>query len=759
MSRVSRHTQRATSAHVTYRWTVDGTVQGVGFRPFVFRLAEKYRLQGWVKNQLGRVEILTQGPPENQKAFGHALVQTAPPLAKPRVTAHEEIAHHDIEGFFIAASDADSDARISVPTDLYMCEQCRTELDDENDRRYRYPFNNCTQCGPRYTLIEAMPYDRVNTSMQDFTLCPACEQEYQSPADRRFHAEPIACPECGPGLVYTARDSANVVADSALQTAFAALRSGQIIAVKGIGGYHLLCDALNTEAITRLRDKKYRPHKPLAVMFPAGDDDPLDCVRREVELTGAEEQLLLSPARPIVLASRAATSQLPNVIAPGLNEIGVFLPYSPLHQLLLSNMRGPLVATSGNISGEPVLIDNTEAETRLAGMSDGFLHHNRQIVRPADDSVYRSVGELPRPIRLGRGIAPLELPSHWHFPQPVLAVGGHLKNNIALAMDDRIVVAPHIGDMDSPRSLAVFETVVTDLPRLYGVEVTALVCDAHSGYQTTRWAHRQPLPVYKVWHHHAHASAAYAQDYQQDCLIFTWDGVGLGEDGHLWGGEALLGRPGHWQRVGTWRPFRLPGGDRVARQPWRSAASLCWEIGLEPPWESPEQAQLKTVWESRVNCPQTSAVGRIFDAAASLLGLVHEASFEGHGPMLLESLAKTGEQPGPRLPCTENGAGLWEIDWAPLLKFLINQRLTRAQRAVGFHDSLAYALLDQALAIQAQHGVECVGFSGGVFQNRVLVESSTRLLDEHGFEVAWSESIPVNDAGLSFGQLIDYAGK
>ncbi|MDH3694354.1 MAG: carbamoyltransferase HypF [Gammaproteobacteria bacterium] len=756
---MSRGTQRTTPVdRVTYRWKVNGTVQGVGFRPFVFRLAEQHQLKGWVKNQLGRVEILTQGSPENQEAFGQALIQTAPPLANPQLTAREEIVHRNIKGFFIAASDTDSDARISVPTDLYMCEQCRAELDNENDRRYRYPFNNCTQCGPRYTLIEAMPYDRANTSMQEFTLCPACEQEYQSPADRRFHAEPIACSECGPSLIYTAPDSESLIADAALQAALVTLKAGKIVAVKGIGGYHLLCDALNTDAIKRLREKKHRPHKPLAVMFPVTTNDPLGQLRREVELTASEEQLLLSPARPIVLAKRAADSQLPDTNAPGLNEVGVFLPYSPLHQLLLADMGGPLVATSGNISGEPVLTNKGDAAKRLVNIADGFLHHNRRIVRPADDSVYRSLGGAPRPIRLGRGIAPLELPSRYRFPQPVLAVGGHLKNNIALAMDDRIVIAPHIGDMDSLRSLAVFENVVADLPRLYGVEVTALVCDAHPGYQTTRWANTQPLPIHYVWHHHAHASAAYAQDYQQDCLMFTWDGVGLGEDGHLWGGEALLGRPGHWQRVGTWRPFRLPGGDRVARQPWRSAASLSWEIGLEPPWTSSEQSQLKAVWEARVNCPNTSAVGRVFDAAAALLDLVHEASFEGQGPMLLESLAGAEDQHGPHLPCNENGTGLWEIDWGPLLEFLIDQRLTQTQRAAGFHDSLAHALLDQALAIKAQHGVECVGFGGGVFQNRLLVESATRLLEQQGLEVAWSESIPVNDAGLSFGQLLDHAG-
>ena len=544
-------------ARISCRWVLDGAVQGVGFRPFVYRLARELGLTGWVRNRVGRVEIVTQGEHAAQELFARGLVERAPPLARPQLVSRETIASGPLPEFEIVASDADGEVRISVPADLFMCEDCGAELQRPADRRYRDPFINCTQCGPRYTLIEAMPYDRPNTSMAAFELCTACRGEYEDPADRRFHAEPIACPECGPSISFERPAAAAHEGEPALREAAAALRAGEIVAVKGIGGYHLLCDATKATAVDRLRQRKRRPHKPLAVMFPVGEADPLAAVRHEVQLDEHEAALLCSPQRPIVLARRGRGGGLTSSIAPGLDELGVFLPYSPLHQLLLTELRRPLVATSGNISGEPVLTESGEAVRRLAQVADAFLHHDRPIVRPADDAVYRRIAGVPRPIRLGRGNAPLELTLPRALQRPVLAVGAHLKNNVALAWDDRLVISPHIGDMGSPRSLTVFEHVAADLPRLYGVEVAQIVCDAHPDYQTTRWAARQGLPVHRVWHHRAHASAAVARGHPEaDYLVFAWDGVGLGEDGTLWGGEALWGNAGRWQRVGRLRPFR-----------------------------------------------------------------------------------------------------------------------------------------------------------------------------------------------------------
>jgi hydrogenase maturation protein HypF len=493
-------------------------------------------------------------------------------------------------------------------------------------------------------------------------------------------------------------------------------------------------------------------------MFPLGDDDPLAYLRQEVSVRAEEAALVLSVQRPIVLASRREDSRLPESIAPGLTEVGVFLPYSPLHDLLLGELKRPVVATSGNLSGEPVLTDNADATERLSHIADAFLHHDRPIVRPADDAVYRRVRGKPRPIRLGRGTAPLELTLNRSLQRPVLAVGGHLKNTVALGWENRLVVSPHIGDMGSPRSLAVFEDLVADLPGLYGVSVAEMVCDAHPDYHTARWAKRQQLPLHEVWHHHAHASAAVGwEDPEGDYLVFTWDGVGFGVDGTLWGGEALWGNAGRWQRVGRLKPFRLPGGDQAARQPWRSAASLCWEAAYPVPSDLNVDPLLRAAWEKGVNCPQTSAAGRLFDAATALVGVATEASFEGQAPMRLEATS-TASSNYPELPCSQTDSGLWEIDWTPLLPYLTDVTRPVGERAAGFHQAMATALAAQAVHVRSGRPVDAVALSGGVFQNRLLTESAAEKLEASGFEMRFSEAIPVNDAGISAGQILEYAG-
>ena len=415
--------------------------------------------------------------------------------------------------------------------------------------------------------------------MAGFPLCPDCEAEYLDPADRRFHAEPVACPACGPRLSFEQRGGVSIDdTGAALERTVAAIRDGRIVAIKGVGGYHLICDALNESAVRRLRERKQRPGKPLAVMFPLAGDDGLSIARQYVDFDTTEAEIVTGPMRPIVLVRRRADSGLAPAVAPGLDEIGVFLPYSPMHQLLLDGVEGPVVATSGNISGEPVLTDNVEARRRLDTVADGFLQHDRPIVRPADDPVFRRIGNALRPLRIGRGCAPRELRLPWRQREPLLAVGGHMKGTVALSFDDRVVVSPHIGEMDRPRSLDVFERVAQDLQALYGVEATRIACDAHPGYTTRRWAERQELPLETVWHHEAHASAVAAEFGRQgDWLMFSWDGVGLGRDGTLWGGEAFVGRPAAWQRFASLRSFRLPGGDKAGREPWRSAAALHWE--------------------------------------------------------------------------------------------------------------------------------------------------------------------------------------
>ena len=740
------------------RITLAGHVQGVGFRPFVYRLAIEHGIVGQVRNRLGEVDIIASGAPEVLRQFEADLVAKAPPLSRPVITGVERVeARHDA-GFQIAASSSDADARIFVPPDYFMCDDCRRELQDPEDRRYRYPFINCTQCGPRYTLIESLPYDRHNTSMASFPLCADCEREYLDPANRRFHAEPVACPACGPQVSYELPGTEGTVhAAAGLEAAIAALSDGRIVAVKGIGGYHLMCDARSVEAVAELRRRKQRPDKPLAVMFPLAGNDGLDILRHHAILSNAESELLASPVRPIVLVTRRPSSTLADNVAPALREIGAFLPYSPLHQLLLEGFGAPLVATSGNISGEPVLTENDEAAHRLDIVADAFLHHDRPIVRPADDPVYRRIGGRMRPLRLGRGCAPVELNLPWRQPVPVLAVGGHMKGALALSWDDRVVVSPHIGEMDSPRSLAVFEQVATDLQALYGVEAETIVCDAHSGYTTHQWARRQTLPIETVWHHEAHASAVAAEFARTgQWLMFAWDGVGLGGDGTLWGGEALLGSAGNWRRVCSLRPFRLPGGERAGREPWRSAAALHWECGRQWPDCPDDQGLAEFAWRQQLNAPLTSAAGRLFDAAAALVCGQTHTSFEAQGPMQLESLARSPRHP-VYLSLSRGRSGVLCSDWEPLLEIIADQARSPRERSEIFHASLAQLIVQQACRVRYEHDIGQVGLCGGVFQNRLLAELAIEGLTRRGFDVFLPEQLPCNDAALCYGQAAHLA--
>lgn len=740
------------SDDIAQTWRLGGRVQGVGFRPFVYRIARRSELQGWVRNRAGEVEILAQGKLESLRDFGHALLAEAPPLARPEILSEMPIAAQRFDAFEIRESAAADTDQIHLPPDYFACDECLAELDDKGNRRYRYPFINCTQCGPRYTLISRLPYDRANTAMAAFTLCSRCAAEYSDPLDRRFHAEPIACAVCGPRLEFRSSGEQPRQGEAALAAALEALRHGKIIAIKGIGGYHLLCDARNSAAITGLRRRKQRPDKPLAVMFPltAG----LDELRRSCRLAKPHEAMLRNPIRPVVLVAKMAGADLAPEIAPCSGDIGAMLPYSPLHYLLLKDFAAPLVATSGNRSGEPVLTDNDAAEQRLSAIADGFLHHDRPILRPADDPVYRIIAGKPRPMRLGRGNAPLEIALPVRLTRPTLALGGHLKNTLALGWGDRAVVSPHLGAMDAPRSLALLRQVAADLQSLYGVTAEALCCDAHPRYATTLLARSWGLPVIPIFHHRAHA-ASLAGEFRDggDWLIFAWDGAGYGEDGAIWGGEALLGRPGEWRRVASWRNFSLLGGERAAREPWRNAQALCWESGTD--WQGSAGASdlLRQAWERGLNCPRTSSVGRLFDAAASFLGLCATASFEGQAATCLEA-ACAGEGEALSLPLSRDD-GIWRSDWQPLLAPLQDHRRSVAQRAAAFHASLARALIDQAIALRTEHGVTRLGVTGGVFQNRILGETVKRLAEREGFTVFIPQTLPCNDAGLSFGQLVE----
>ncbi len=752
-------------AVVTRRLLLSGRVQGVGFRPFVYRLAHELGLDGFVRNLRGDVEVVLRGPVESIERFARDVIDRAPPLARPMLVGQTAVDAPAEPGFHIAPSSAALQPQISVPPDFFCCPECLAELARPGDRRQRYAFINCTQCGPRYTLIEALPYDRPNTTMRAFPLCETCRREYEDPLDRRFHAEPVACPVCGPHLEFAAPDAKNPGEgdDNALAAAVAVLRDGHVLAVKGIGGYHLLCDARSEAAVARLRERKHRPDKPLAVLYPWRGPDGLDDVRDDFDPEPAARDALLDPARSIVLLRTGSPRGLAPNIAPGLAEVGVFLPYSPLHQLLLDDFGGPLVATSGNVSGEPVLTSATEAQERLAGVADAFLHHDRLITRPADDSVVRVIAGRARPIRLGRGIAPLELTLPRAVPRPVLAVGGHLKTTVALACDRRIVVSPHIGDMGTLRSEQVFAQVAADLQRLYDVRAEIVLSDAHPDYATTRWARASGLAHQLVQHHRAHASALVTEHGRMDApaIVFAWDGVGLGDDGTLWGGETFVGTPGHWQRAAHLRPFRLPGGDRAGRAPWRSAAAVCWELGRDCPIDVPDPI-VRSAWERRVNSPQSSAAGRLFDAASAIILGLCETSFEGQGPMWLEAIARDPAA-FPRLELRSTAEGRLELDWAPLVDWLLQASPTsaagRADCAGAVHASLADGIVQVAGRLRALSGSSIVGLTGGVFQNRRLTEAALAGLSDRGFDVLLPVQLPCNDGGLSYGQVADFIGR
>ncbi|SNT12422.1 carbamoyltransferase HypF [Tropicimonas sediminicola] len=760
--RATPHPMPRRGVHKARYIVLTGHVQGVGFRPHVYRVALRLGLSGWVRNRMGEVVIHVEGPEGGVEAFLRKVVSDAPPLSAPQVAEVTETSPQEFAGFTILDSDAGSEAAIFVPADTCVCDDCLREMRDPQDRRYRYPFINCTQCGPRYTLISAMPYDRANTTMSGFPLCAACRAEYEDPADRRFHAEPIACPECGPSLRFARREREDVTgAEAALAATVAALSEGEIVAVRGIGGYHLMCDAANEAAVTRLRRRKGRPDKPFAVMVPLEGAGGLDGVRALADLSDKAAHSLLTPQRPIVLVPRRPDAALAPSVAPDCGELGLFLPYSPLHLLLLEALGRPLVATSANLSGEPVLIAPEEVEDRLANVTDAMLHHDRPIARPADDPVCREIAGRLVPLRLGRGTAPLELALPKALPETVLALGAQMKATVALGFGGRAVVSPHIGEMEAVRSLAVLQEVSESLQALYGQRAAVLLCDAHPGYTSHRWARGQGLPVVPILHHHAHASALAAEhaDAIGDWLTFAWDGVGLGADGTLWGGEVLWGAPGRWLRVARFRPFRLAGGDRAGREPWRSAAALCWATGRDLP-HAPDGADLaRQAWARGLNTFETTAVGRLFDAAACLVTGMTHCSFEAQGPMRLETLASGQAGQAVRLPVSSGADGPLEVDWPPLLDVLTDKRRSQARRAADFHATMAQVVPDLVRTLAETLPFAQIGLTGGVFQNARLVREIETRLDGMARLLRLHRRVPCSDAGISLGQVVEYAAQ
>jgi hydrogenase maturation protein HypF len=743
------------------RVRVTGLVQGVGFRPFVHRLAARHGLAGWVRNESGEVEIEIEGGTAAMAGFLRCLHQEAPPLAR---IERVETAPCDATGggaFSIRASVARPNRRQPVPPDTALCAACESELFDPGNRRYRYPFITCTDCGPRFTVIDSLPYDRERTTMRGFPQCPQCLREYREPGDRRYHSETNSCPACGPRLWFEQGTEQDPVdAAEGLALAAALLRRGGILALRGLGGYHLATDATNEAAVSRLRGRKHREAKPLAVMVrtlaQAG----------EIAEVGAEEaRLLAAPERPIVLLRRRAESGLAGSVAPGLDTVGVVLAYTPLHHLVLDLADRPLVMTSGNRSDEPIAVDNGEARRRLGDIADGFLLHNREILARYDDSVARVAGSAPVIMRRARGYAPLPLALPVATPVSLVAVGPHLKNTLTLAQGDRAYVSQHIGDLEGLETMAHFQDALVRLRRLFSIEPEVAVRDLHPGYLSTRLAEALGLDrVIPVQHHHAHIAAVMAEHgWTAPIVGIAFDGTGYGDDGRVWGAEVLVADLAGYRRLAHLRYAPMPGGDLAARTPWRAAIGiLSTEPSVGPAFrlafegiDRRERAVAERQAAAGLNAPLTSSMGRLFDAAAAVLGVRRVSAYEGQAAMELEGLA--GHRVGSEYPCDISGGedGPWVLDPVPLLVELGERRQAggdAADLAADFHASIAWATAEVARRACEAAGLRAVALGGGVFQNARLLVSIRERLEREGLKVLQPRRLSPNDGAVSYGQ-------
>ena len=715
------------------RIRVRGAVQGVGFRPFVYLLAVDLGLGGWVLNNADGVLIEVEARAEALDEFGRRLVGQAPAHARIDGVDTTGIEPRGEASFEIRPSPPGPAGATGILPDLATCPACLAEVLDPADRRFRYPFTNCTHCGPRFSILERLPYDRVHTTMAAFTMCPACQAEYDDPADRRFHAQPNACPTCGPQLRL-----GDLPADDALRCAGAMLRDGGIVAMKGIGGFHLLANALDAEAVSRLRSRKARGRKPFAVMFADVAVLQQYCAPTTVEL-----EAMCSAASPIVLV-RALPRALPEQVAPGNPLVGAMLPYSPLHHVLARDVGFPLVATSANAAGEPICVDIESARALLGDVADAFLDHDRPIRRPVEDSVVRQYEDDVVVLRRGRGLAPAPVSSCTH--PGVLGRGAQLKSALAVSHADAIIAGPHIGDLsDDLRSIETYERAVADFEALFSPGISAV--DAHPDYVSRCNA----VDAIEVQHHHAHAAACLAEHDVETALAVVWDGTGYGGDGTIWGGEFLVATRASFERFAHLRQFRLPGGEAAIREPARQALAMLWELGLDL-GDHPERDALVRMLESGLNSPVTSAAGRLFDVVSSLLGLAPpHVSFDGEAAVNLEHVA--ADHLGIELPTPALSGAI--VDWGPLIRALVSSDASPTARAAGFHDAMARAIA----AVAAEVDLEHVALVGGCFQNRRLLESAAASLRTIGRTPIWCRQIPPNDGGIAVGQVAVVAAR
>ncbi len=742
------------------RLTVQGIVQGVGFRPFIFSLAQRFALGGWVKNDGQGVVIEVEGDERSLDAFKTSLTTEKPPLAILLQVTVQDIAVTKATEFTILASEDTNDKIALISPDVAICRACEQELNDPRDRRYHYSFINCTHCGPRYTIIRDIPYDRPLTTMSDFPMCPRCQAEYDDPHSRRFHAQPNACPDCGPTYRLTDNHGRELASESALlwEQTRALLQQEALLAVKGIGGYHICCDARLERAVAKLRAKKFRQGKPLAVM--AGS---LAAVKAVCFVNSEEEALLTSRARPIVLLKKRpeAGKILASLVAPDNEYLGVMLPYGPFHYLLLAK-DDLLVMTSGNKSEEPLAYDDAVAQEKLALLADFFLIHNREIFRPVDDSVMRLVRHKPSFIRRSRGYVPLPLLLAWELP-PVLGAGGEQKNTFCLIRGRQAFMSAHIGDLENEATYQHYCANIMHLSRLTHMEPELAAYDLHPRYFSTQYVATLSGPKTAVQHHHAHIASVMAEHGLDEPIIgVAFDGTGYGADGKLWGGEFLIASLTEYQRVAHFAYIPLPGGGKAIAEPWRLGlwalrqiygdAFTTLDLALVQALPSGFELVLQAV-DNKLQAPLTSSVGRLFDMAASLLGLRFTTHYEGQAAVELEQLAAKGR--GRLLPYRVSTRK--ELDFLPTMAALTEGLLageSQADLAASFQLTLAQAAVDQVIAISRDHKLTKVALSGGVFQNIFLLEYMIEKLETQGLQVYWNQQVPANDGGLALGQAV-----
>jgi hydrogenase maturation protein HypF len=730
----------------------------VGFRPFVYSLATRLGLSGFVANDSEGVFAEIEGSPAAVEEFLAAVERDAPPLARIDQVVCTNMQPYDTRGFTIAPSAPGAQRTALVSADSAMCADCLAELRDPADRRYRYPFINCTNCGPRFTIVADVPYDRPNTTMAPFAMCDPCAAEYHDPANRRFHAQPVCCPACGPRLSLRSADGSPRQAGDPLAAAAALLRDGQVLAVKGLGGYHLAVDARREEAAAALRARKHREDKPFAVMAAS-----LAAARELGEVDQTAAALLASPRRPIVLLPRRPGT-VAAAVAPGNRALGVMLPYTPLHHLLLEAAAGPIVLTSGNLSDEPIAYRDEDAFERLAAIADAFLTHDRAIHIRTDDSVSRVVRGREMLIRRSRGHVPEPVRTARRFPRPVLACGAELKNTFCLAKDDRAFVSHHIGDLENAATLRSFTEGIEHFGRLFGIEPQVVAYDLHPEYLSTKYALDLGLDSCGVQHHHAHVASCLADNGHEGPVIgVAFDGTGYGTDGTLWGGEFLVADSAGFERAGHLEPVPMPGGAAAIRQPWRMAAAYLRAAfpggtpsGLDVVKRNERNwPAITSMAERGVNAPLSSSAGRLFDAVAALLSVRDTINYEGQAAVELEQLADPGETGSYRAAIIDGPS--FRIQGASLVQAVTGELAEGAPAvliAARFHNGIAALIEEGCVLARERHGLDTVALSGGVFQNLLVTERAAARLEARGFQVLLHSRVPCNDGGISLGQAV-----